>query len=88
MQDRASAPSCTAALRSPPRSGACGTHPIALGLSLFGLVPVSPSVVEPLIAISNAYVAIENIFLSERNPWRLALVFAFELLHGLGFGGV
>jgi len=62
-------------------------HSITLGLSMYGLVSVSPKVVEPLIAISIAYVAIENIFLSELKSWRVALVFAFGLLHGLGFAG-
>src|SRR5579864_8048654 len=40
-----------------------------------------------MIAISIAYVAIENIFLSELKSWRVALVFAFGLLHGMGFAG-
>jgi hydrogenase/urease accessory protein HupE len=62
-------------------------HSITLGLSLYGLVSVSPAIVEPLIALSIAYVAIENLFLSELKPWRVALVFAFGLLHGLGFAG-
>jgi hypothetical protein len=51
------------------------------------LSPVSPAVVEPLIALSIAYVAIENILMSELKPWRVALVFAFGLLHGMGFAG-
>ena len=62
-------------------------HSITLGLSMYGLITVSPRIVEPAIAISIAYVAIENIFLSELKPWRLALVFAFGLLHGMGFAG-
>lgn len=62
-------------------------HSLTLALSLYGLVKVSPAVVEPLIALSIAYVAIENLFLSELKPWRLALVFSFGLLHGLGFAG-
>jgi hydrogenase/urease accessory protein HupE len=62
-------------------------HSITLGLSMYGLVAVSPRIVEPLIALSIAYVAIENIFLSELKSWRVALVFAFGLLHGLGFAG-
>jgi hypothetical protein len=48
---------------------------------------VSPRIVEPAIALSIAYIAIENIFLSELKPWRVALVFAFGLLHGMGFAG-
>jgi hydrogenase/urease accessory protein HupE len=62
-------------------------HSITLGLSMYGIVAVSPRVVEPLIALSIAYVAIENIFLSELKAWRVALVFAFGLLHGMGFAG-
>jgi len=62
-------------------------HSITLGLTMYGLVTVSPRIVEPLIAISIAYIAIENIFLSELKSWRVALVFAFGLMHGMGFAG-
>jgi hypothetical protein len=62
-------------------------HSITLGLSIYGVVAVSPEIVEPLIALSIAYVAIENLFLSELKPWRVVLVFAFGLLHGMGFAG-
>jgi hypothetical protein len=34
------------------------------------------------------YVAIENVFLRDLKAWRLGLIFAFGLLHGLGFAGV
>jgi hydrogenase/urease accessory protein HupE len=62
-------------------------HSITLGLSMYGVVAMSPRIVEPLIALSIAYVAVENIFLSELKSWRVALVFAFGLLHGMGFAG-
>lgn len=62
-------------------------HSITLGLSMYGVLSMSPRVVEPMIAVSIAYVAIENIFLSELKSWRIALVFAFGLLHGMGFAG-
>jgi len=62
-------------------------HSITLGLSLYGVLAVSPRIVAPLIALSIAYVAIENVFLSELKSWRVALVFAFGLLHGIGFAG-
>ena len=62
-------------------------HSITLALSMYGVVSVSPKIVEPLIALSIAYVAIENVFLSELKSWRVALVFAFGLLHGMGFAG-
>lgn len=62
-------------------------HSITLGLSMYGLVNVSPRIVEPMIAVSIAYVAVENIFQSEVKSWRVVLVFAFGLLHGMGFAG-
>jgi hydrogenase/urease accessory protein HupE len=62
-------------------------HSITLGLGMYGLLSVSPRIVEPMIALSIAYVAIENVVLSELKPWRIVLVFAFGLLHGLGFAG-
>lgn len=62
-------------------------HSITLGLSMYGVIAASPRIVEPLIAVSIAYVAIENICLSELKAWRVALVFAFGLLHGMGFAG-
>ncbi len=62
-------------------------HSITLALSVYGVISVSSKIVEPLIAISIAYVAIENIFMSELKPWRVALVFAFGLMHGMGFAG-
>jgi hypothetical protein len=62
-------------------------HSITLGLSIYGVVAVPPQIVEPLIAVSIAYVAIENIFLTELKSWRVTLVFAFGLLHGMGFAG-
>lgn len=63
-------------------------HSITLGLSMYGIVSLPSRVVEPLIALSIAYVAIENVLTRELKPWRLALVFMFGLLHGLGFAGV
>ncbi len=63
-------------------------HSITLGLSIYGIVSLPSRVVEPLIALSIAYVAIENLLTRELKPWRLALVFMFGLLHGLGFAGV
>jgi len=62
-------------------------HSITLALSMYDVIAVSPSLVEPLIALSIAYVALENIFLTELRSWRLALVFTFGLLHGMGFAG-
>jgi hydrogenase/urease accessory protein HupE len=63
-------------------------HTITLALTIYGVVSLAPSIVEPLIALSIVYVAIENLTTTELKPWRVALVFAFGLLHGMGFAGV
>jgi len=63
-------------------------HTLTLFLSSYGVVRLSPRVVEPLIALSIAYVAIENVVSPRLRRSRLALVFGFGLLHGLGFAGV
>lgn len=62
-------------------------HSLTLGLSIYGVIAAPPAVVEPLIAVSIAYIAIENLLLTELKPWRIVLVFAFGLLHGMGFAG-
>jgi hydrogenase/urease accessory protein HupE len=63
-------------------------HSITLALGLYGLVQLSPRIVEPLIAASIVYVAVENMLTSRLQTWRPAVVFGFGLLHGLGFAGV
>lgn len=63
-------------------------HTLTLALSIYGVVRLSPSIVEPLIALSIVFVAVENILVPELKPSRIALVFCFGLLHGLGFAGV
>lgn len=62
-------------------------HSITLGLSMYGILSVPPRIVEPMIALSIAYIAVENIFVTELKSWRVALVFGFGLLHGMGFAG-
>jgi hypothetical protein len=62
-------------------------HTVSLALSLYGLAGLPSRVVEPLIALSIVYVAVENMLTAELRPARLVLVFAFGLLHGLGFAG-
>jgi hydrogenase/urease accessory protein HupE len=63
-------------------------HSITLALSMYGWVSLPASIVEPLIALSIAYVAIENMLIRDYRPTRLLIVFGFGLLHGLGFAGV
>ena len=60
-------------------------HTITLGLTTTGFIQVSSSVVEPIIAGSIIVIALENIFYPKYSHWRLAVVFIFGLIHGLGF---
>jgi hypothetical protein len=60
-------------------------HSITLGLAMYGWVQPPSAVVEPIIALSILFVAIENIITDKLNPWRVAVVFGFGLVHGLGF---
>jgi hypothetical protein len=63
-------------------------HTITLALAALGIVSLPASIVEPLIAASIVFVAAENIFSGQFNPWRPLVVFGFGLLHGLGFASV
>lgn len=60
-------------------------HTITLALSMKGIVKLPADVVEPLIALSIMFVAVENILLNELKAWRIAIVFMFGLVHGMGF---
>jgi hydrogenase/urease accessory protein HupE len=63
-------------------------HSVTLVLSSYKFVTLPSEVVEPLIALSIAFIAVENIFTAQLSWWRPVIVFAFGLLHGLGFAGV
>jgi hydrogenase/urease accessory protein HupE len=63
-------------------------HTITLGLTIYGVVALPSSIVEPLIALSIVYVGVENALTPRLHRWRVAVVFAFGLLHGMGFAGV
>ncbi len=69
------------------------SHSITLILAGSNLVRVSSRVVEPMIALSIAYMAITSVFLRHRPFFRSAhskasTVFFFGLFHGLGFAGL
>ena len=59
-------------------------HSVTLALSMLQILSLPSRPVETLIALSIAYVAIENIFTSELKPWRPAVVFGFGLRTGWG----
>lgn len=60
-------------------------HTITLGLAMYGLVNPPSYIIEPVIALSIMFVAIENIITEKLRPTRILIVFAFGLIHGLGF---
>ena len=79
------------AARSPRQLAAALTaftvaHSVSLALVVIGGIHLAPSIVEPLIAASIAWVGLEN--LVRRQPHaRWLLVFGFGLIHGFGFAG-
>ena len=62
-------------------------HSITLSLAVLDLVTISPKLIESSIALSIIYVATEN-FWRKKNEAHWALVFAFGLIHGLGFANI
>lgn len=63
-------------------------HSITLGLAMYGVISSPPQIVEPIIALSIMFVALENIICDKLRPTRILIVFGFGLIHGLGFAGV
>ena len=64
-------------------------HTLTLTLSVLDLVRLPASVVEPVIAASIVFVALQNVIFPQqaRGRARLAVAFTFGLFHGLGFAG-
>jgi hypothetical protein len=62
-------------------------HTLTLALAVYGVVSLPSRVVEPLIALSIVYVGVENLMRRQPTGLRVAVVFVFGLLHGLGFAG-
>ncbi|XZF14723.1 HupE/UreJ family protein [Chitinophagaceae bacterium MMS25-I14] len=62
-------------------------HSITLGLAMYGIIKPPANIVEPLIAFSIVFLAIENIYSTRVTPWRMVMVFLFGMVHGMGFAG-
>ena len=62
-------------------------HSITLGLAMYGYIQPLPAIIEPLIALSIFFVAVENMLTRELRPGRIGVVFLFGLVHGMGFAG-
>ena len=63
-------------------------HTITLAMASLGYVKVPAIIVEPLIALSISYVALETLWHTKIGWSRLFIIFGFGLLHGLGFASV
>jgi hydrogenase/urease accessory protein HupE len=62
------------------------SHSVTLGLAVLGVLAPRPSIIEPLIALSVAYVGVENFLVKDpAKRWRVTGVFG--LVHGFGFAG-
>jgi hypothetical protein len=62
-------------------------HSVTLGLAMYHVITPPVKFIEPLIALSILYVALENIFSPRLRATRIGIVFLFGLVHGLGFAG-
>ena len=60
-------------------------HSVTLGLSMYNVINPSPKIIEPIIALSILYVALENIISPRLKTSRIGIVFLFGLVHGMGF---
>jgi len=60
-------------------------HATTLFLSTYGIFSLPSKFVEPAIALSIAFIALENVFSPRLGVGRLVVVFCFGLIHGLGF---
>tara|TARA_B100001287_G_scaffold11742_1_gene8888 strand:- start:190 stop:951 length:762 start_codon:yes stop_codon:yes gene_type:complete len=63
-------------------------HSLTLILAAQGIVQLRGDIVEAIIALSIVWVAVENVLYKETSKWRYSIVFAFGLLHGLGFAAL
>lgn len=63
-------------------------HTVTLAATTLGVLSPPASMIEPMIALSIVFVAVENVLRTNVSRWRLGLVFVFGLLHGMGFGGI
>jgi hypothetical protein len=64
-------------------------HSITLTLSILNIIRLPENIVEPMIAASIVFVALQNVIVPEqsRGAGRLMVAFFFGLFHGLGFAG-
>lgn len=60
-------------------------HSLSLGIAATGFFEPDPKIIEPLIAITILYTAVDNILNQKESKFRMLLIFFFGLIHGFGF---
>lgn len=59
-------------------------HTVTLTLTSLNIIGLPAAIVEPAIALSVAFIGVENLLTKKVQPWRPAVAFLFGLLHGMG----
>lgn len=62
-------------------------HSVTLIMTANDTIIAVPEIIEPLIAVTILFIAIENLYVKEVSRFRYLLVFIFGLIHGMGFAG-
>ncbi|HMH33364.1 MAG TPA: HupE/UreJ family protein [Puia sp.] len=63
-------------------------HSVTLALSMKNILMAPGAIIEPIIALSILFVAVENVLYRQLKPSRILIVFLFGLIHGMGFASV
>lgn len=63
-------------------------HSVTLSVAALGFVTIPDRIIEPLIAATIVWVALENLFAAEPDKRRWIWSFGFGLVHGFGFASV
>jgi hypothetical protein len=62
-------------------------HTVTLGLSMFSIVQLPSHIIEPVISASIVFMSLQLLFINSSARSKLATIFLFGLVHGLGFAG-
>ncbi len=63
-------------------------HSITLGMAMYNIITPPAHIIEPVIALSIMFVAVENMITDKLKTARIVIVFMFGLIHGMGFASV
>ena len=74
-------------LKSVIAQASCFTvaHTVTLILTAQGTIQPNSNIIEPIIALSIVFIAVENLFTTEMKLTRYIVIFGFGLIHGMGF---